>query len=196
MRIPSKLFFACSILTLVFSLPAVADQLIPDDLVVTGSMCVGTACINDEDFGFDTLKLKSDTPQIRFQDTSNSAGFPTNDWTMGIEDSPTDTSFFYISDAVADMIVLKLSSGASGGIAIGAGSELEENAISVGAAGTERRIVHVADGIDPTDAVTVGQLNQFQNDIGTQLADLVTDLAAISARIDDLVTRVKNLENP
>jgi hypothetical protein len=31
-----------------------ADQVIPDDLIVQGSLCVGLDCVNNENFGFDT----------------------------------------------------------------------------------------------------------------------------------------------
>jgi len=38
--------------------PATADQVIADDLIVQGSTCVGLDCVNNESFGFDTLRLK------------------------------------------------------------------------------------------------------------------------------------------
>ncbi len=184
-----KLIFVCSILTFIFSLQAAADQIILDDLIVDGSVCVGPDCANDEDFGFDTLKLKSENPQIRFQDTSSSSSFPSGDWIMGIADSITAPSYFYINDVTAGTTVLKLSSSASGGVALGNGAELEDNSVSVGSAGTERQIKHVAEGIESTDAVNVAQLEQFKTDINAQLED-------ISNRIDDLVTRLENLETP
>lgn len=34
------------------------DQVIPDDLIVQGSACVGLDCVNNESFGFDTIRLK------------------------------------------------------------------------------------------------------------------------------------------
>ena len=66
--------------------PASADQVILDDLIATFSSCVGTACVDGEDFGFDSLRLKEDVIRIRFVDTSNSASFPTNDWQIVIND--------------------------------------------------------------------------------------------------------------
>ena len=33
---------------------AFADQVIPDDLIVQGSACIGLDCVNNESFGFDT----------------------------------------------------------------------------------------------------------------------------------------------
>src|SRR5947207_8458865 len=36
----------------------VFDQVIPDDLIVQGSICAGLDCVNNEDFGFDTIRVK------------------------------------------------------------------------------------------------------------------------------------------
>ena len=63
------------------------DQVILDDLIVDGSICVGFDCVNGESFGFDTLRLKENNLRIKFQDTSNSASFPTNDWQLTANDS-------------------------------------------------------------------------------------------------------------
>ena len=46
------------------------DQLILDDLIVDGSLCVGMDCVNGEPFGFDTIRLKENNTRIRFYDTS------------------------------------------------------------------------------------------------------------------------------
>lgn len=63
------------------------DQVIIDDLIVQGSICAGLDCNNGESFGFDTLRLKENNLRIKFQDTSNSASFPTNDWQITANDS-------------------------------------------------------------------------------------------------------------
>lgn len=57
-----------------------ADEVIPDDLIVQGSICAGLDCVNNETFGFATLRLKENNTRIDFVDTSASAGFTTNDW--------------------------------------------------------------------------------------------------------------------
>lgn len=67
--------------------PASADQQILDDLIVDGSICAGQDCVNGESFGFDTLRLKENNLRIKFQDTSTSASFPTNDWQLTANDS-------------------------------------------------------------------------------------------------------------
>jgi hypothetical protein len=65
----------------------VADQVIGDDLIVQGSACVGLDCVNNESFGFDTIRLKENNTRIKFDDTSVSAGFPANDWQLTANDS-------------------------------------------------------------------------------------------------------------
>lgn len=64
-----------------------ADQQILDDLIVDGSACIGQDCVNGESFGFDTLRLKENNLRIKFDDTSNSASFPSNDWQLTANDS-------------------------------------------------------------------------------------------------------------
>ena len=66
---------------------SVADQVFLDDLIVTGSACIGQDCVNGESFGFDTIRLKENNLRIKAQDTSNSASFPTNDWQITFNDS-------------------------------------------------------------------------------------------------------------
>jgi len=55
------------------------DDVIPDDLIVQGSACVGLDCVNGEVFGFDTIRVKENNTRIQFDDTS-AAGFPLNNW--------------------------------------------------------------------------------------------------------------------
>ncbi|MGJ8628456.1 MAG: hypothetical protein ACSHXB_15960 [Sulfitobacter sp.] len=64
-----------------------ADQVILDDLIVDGSICVGQDCVNGESFGFDTIRLKENNLRIKAQDTSNSASFPSRDWQLTFNDS-------------------------------------------------------------------------------------------------------------
>ncbi len=63
------------------------DQVILDDLIVDGSLCVGMDCVNGESFGFDTIRLKENNLRIRFQDTSSTSSFPSNDWQITTNDS-------------------------------------------------------------------------------------------------------------
>jgi len=40
---------------------ASADQVIADDVIIQGSTCVGFDCVNNENFGVDTIRLKRTT---------------------------------------------------------------------------------------------------------------------------------------
>jgi len=64
-----------------------ADQVILDDLIVDGSICVGFDCVNGESFGFDTIRIKENNLRIRAQDTSSTSSFPTRDWQITFNDS-------------------------------------------------------------------------------------------------------------
>lgn len=76
-----------------------ADQVFSDDVIVTSSMCVGQDCVNGESFGFDTLRIKENNVRIKFQDTSSSGSFPSNDWQITINDSANGgANFFGIDD--------------------------------------------------------------------------------------------------
>lgn len=66
---------------------AAADQVIADDLIVQQSLCVGQDCVNGENFGFDTIRMKENNLRIKAQDTSNSSSFPTVDWQLTFNDS-------------------------------------------------------------------------------------------------------------
>ena len=61
---------------------AAAAQVFATDLIVQGSECVGVDCSSSESFGFDTIRLKENNLRIKFDDTSNSASFPRNDWQL------------------------------------------------------------------------------------------------------------------
>jgi hypothetical protein len=77
-----------------FSLGAMPDQVIADDLIVQGSACVGLDCVNGEAFGFDTIRLKENNDRIQFDDTSTSAGFPTNNWQIRANSSASGGASF------------------------------------------------------------------------------------------------------
>jgi hypothetical protein len=76
------------------SLGVAPDNVIPDDLIVQGSACVGLDCVNGETFGFDTIRLKENNDRIQFDDTSTSAGFPTNNWQIRANSSASGGESF------------------------------------------------------------------------------------------------------
>ncbi|MFC7356601.1 hypothetical protein ACFQO1_02800 [Jejudonia soesokkakensis] len=78
------------------------DQVIADDLIVDGSICAGFDCVDGENFGFDTFRIKENNLRIHFDDTSNSASFPNNDWRISINDTSNGgANYFAIDDATA-----------------------------------------------------------------------------------------------
>jgi hypothetical protein len=91
-----------------------ADQVIPDDLIVQGSACVGLDCVNNENFGFDTIRLKENNLRIHFDDTSTSAGFPANDWRLIANDSASGgSSKFSIEDSTSAKTPFTVTAGAA-----------------------------------------------------------------------------------
>jgi hypothetical protein len=76
------------------SLTPYFDQVIPDDLIVQGSICAGLDCVNGEVFNFDTIRMKENNTRLSFNDTSSSAGFPTEDWTIRANSSASGGGSF------------------------------------------------------------------------------------------------------
>jgi endosialidase-like protein len=98
----------------VIALPFVTfDQVIPDDLIVQGSECVGFDCVNNESFGFDTIRLKENNLRIHFEDTSSISGFPSNDWEIRINDSQSGGgSYFGVADRNSGNLTFRVDAGA------------------------------------------------------------------------------------
>jgi hypothetical protein len=89
------------------------DQVIPDDLIVQGSGCFGFDCVNNESFGFDTIRLKENNTRIKFEDTSVGT-FPTNDWQLTANDSASGgSSKFSIEDITGAKVPFTITAGAS-----------------------------------------------------------------------------------
>jgi hypothetical protein len=95
------------------------DQVIPDDLIVQGSVCAGLDCVVNENFGFDTIRLKENNTRIQFDDTSSSAGFATNNWQIRANNSASGGASFlaFVDQGAAGnsetgTIVLEVDAGA------------------------------------------------------------------------------------
>ncbi|KEQ18828.1 hypothetical protein [Endozoicomonas numazuensis] len=69
--LPKKIAY----LGLLIPLGISADIIKNDDLIIQGSKCVGLDCVNGENFGSDTVKLKENNIRIRFHDTALVDGF-------------------------------------------------------------------------------------------------------------------------
>ncbi len=93
----------------------IEDYVVSDDLIVTGSECLGFDCLTDgsENFGFDTLKLKENNIQIYFDDTSATPGFPFNDWRIIANDSSSGgANYLKIQDSTNSKEPFKIMAGA------------------------------------------------------------------------------------
>jgi len=67
--------------------PVQADIVNADDVIVQGSLAVGFDAVDNESFGFDTIRLKENNLRIKFDDTSSTGSFPNNDWQLTANDT-------------------------------------------------------------------------------------------------------------
>jgi hypothetical protein len=104
-----------------FVLPTAGEAVIAkdvvhaDDVIITGSQCIGFDCLTDgsESFGFDTIKLKENNLRIFFDDTSTTAGFPANDWRIITNDSSGGGgNYFAIEDSTCAKKPFRIDAGA------------------------------------------------------------------------------------
>ena len=88
-------------------------QTFTTDLIVQGSECVGVDCVSSESFGFDTIRLKENNLRIKFQDTSASASFPSNDWELTANDSSNGgANYLAITDVTGGKVPFRVEAGA------------------------------------------------------------------------------------
>lgn len=95
------------------------DVVTADDSIIQGSQCVGIDCVNNENFGFDTQRLKENNTRLQFDDTSSTAGFATTNWQIRANDSGSGgASYLGIVDqgdtgfSEEGTIVLRVNAGA------------------------------------------------------------------------------------
>ncbi len=91
------------------------DVVHADDVIITGSLCVGFDCLTDgtENFGFDTIKMKENNDRLFFDDTSTTAGFPANDWRIIANDSSSGGgNYLSIEDSTGAKTPFKIVAGA------------------------------------------------------------------------------------
>lgn len=98
-----------------FVASAHADVVHADDVIITGSECVGFDCLTDgsESFGSDTIKLKENNLRIFFDDTSTTVGLPANDWRILANDSTSGgASYLAIEDVTSAKRPFTIAAGA------------------------------------------------------------------------------------
>jgi hypothetical protein len=82
-----------------FASDARADQLVADDLIVQGSVCIGVACVNGEGFVAESLRLKGNINRIRVVDTSTTGGsFGSRDWIIDFNEDNAPGDFMAFAD--------------------------------------------------------------------------------------------------
>ncbi|NJN16822.1 MAG: hypothetical protein HC822_11410 [Oscillochloris sp.] len=124
--------------------PAPDDVVTPDDQIVQGSLCVGLDCINNEGFGFDTIRLKENNTRIAFEDTSVGS-FPSNDWQIIANDSASGgANYLAIEDRSGARIPFRVEAGARTN-----GLVLDETRVGFGVINPAREL-HIAAGNSPT----------------------------------------------
>ena len=98
---------------------------------------------------------------------------------VGTEDAPVTANNSVILGSGSKIDMSKLSD-----------TDKQNGVISVGAEGAERRIMNVADGINPTDAATVGQLNsvagQIENAIAPAIQNMQNQLGSVSNEVREV----------
>jgi len=92
--------------------PGANDVVTADDAIIQGSLCVGLDCVNNESFGFDTIRLKENNTRIKFDDTSTTAGCPANDWQLTANDACGGASKFSIEDISGSKVPFTITAGA------------------------------------------------------------------------------------
>ena len=84
-----------------------------EDVYIDGQLCVGADCVNNENLGADTVRLKENNIRIHFLDSSSSQSFPSNDWQLTVNSSQNGgDSFFSLDDLTGGTTPFRVDAGA------------------------------------------------------------------------------------
>jgi len=112
MKTALKLFWGVAALSL--SVGIHAEVFHAENVSIDGSLCAGLSCIQGETFGEDLLKLKETKIRVKFEDTTTSVGFPTNDWEILINDLVNGgDEYFAIKDTTHSRTPFRIDAGAA-----------------------------------------------------------------------------------
>jgi hypothetical protein len=92
--------------------PTTLDVVTADDVIIQGSACIGLDCVNNESFGFDTIRLKENNTRIKFEDTSTGT-CPSNDWQLTANDACPGGNKFSIEDITGAKVPFTITGGAA-----------------------------------------------------------------------------------
>lgn len=190
------MILGCFLVFLAGAVSVSADEVILDDLIVDSSLCVGPDCVEGEEFGYNTLILKSEDVRIHFDDTSTSGSFPSQDWSIIANDSVSGgQDYFAIGDG---------NDGQGYDFRVDPGDNsfhIMNDRIEVGLEDQPRTLSHVADGIADSDAATVGQLNPIKSELesileaGTNQGTIMLDLQSrMNAAESDIATNRTDID--
>lgn len=156
-----------------------ADQVINDDLIVVGNACIGLDCSEDMVFNTDTLLLKENNTRLalgganEFQLTANdSANFGINEFRIESFKSEVIGMDRYVAFSGDDNMVV-----------LGAGSEYQSGAVSVGSASLQRSVKEVGDAVAVDDLIN---LSQLQGAIGSPILDLEAPIQTEFTRLNSV----------
>jgi len=165
-----------------FTHRASADIVHNDDVIIIGSLNVGFDAVSGKGFGFNTIILSENNLRIKFEDTSSSASFPSNDWTLEANDSTNGGSnHFAIQDVETGRDVFKVEAGArdnalfvesDGDIGIGTNNPAVDVDVKTGNTPTYRMQQDGSSGFTPqTWDIAGNESNFFIRDVtnGSQL---------------------------
>lgn len=168
--------------------PAIADEVINDELTVKFATCSGSGCLVDEDYrtiagttdtGSAELRLKANAIRVHYDDTSSST-FPANDWMVSINSEfQGGASFYRIEDLTAGSRPFVIEAGAtSNALVINDNGDI---GLGTSAPSTE---LHIVAGDTP--AIRLGQnttagMNFYEWDIaGNESNFIIRDVATDS----------------
>jgi hypothetical protein len=153
--------FLGSLLFLAAANPAFSDIVHLDDVIIMGSACIGVDGVNGEVFDFDTLRLKENNLRIHFEDTSATAGFPTNDWRIIINDTSNGgASYFAIEDSTGGAVPFTIKAGASADTIV----VDTNNKVGIGTASPTDEL-HVVGNAYISGDLELGSSRDFKNNI-------------------------------